>query len=144
MGCSRTKAPKVSEEYRFNISRIIAVPGDKIEVKEGITLVNDKPISGYHTDKNGNSYNEDAFTIDKCKPVKIRQNHRAKKSSNSFIEDLGFSSSNKDSNKTISNCQYILQGDNTEIHKPYAVQQVNIIGRVKAKFWPLNQIGNVG
>jgi signal peptidase I len=139
-----TKAPKTSEEYRFNISRIIAVPGDQIEVKKGITLVNDKPIPGYHTDKNGHPYNEEAFTIDDCKPVKMQQNHRTKKSSNSFIENLGFSSSNRDSNKTISNCQYILQGDNIEINKPYAVQQVNIIGRVKAKFWPLNQVGNVG
>jgi signal peptidase I len=141
---SGKKAPRTSEEYRFNISRIIAIPGDRIEVKEGITFVNDKSVPGYQTDEQGNPYREEAFTLDACKSVKIQP---AKKQSNSsvdpFIEGLGFSSSSRDSNATISDCKYILQGDNEKNVKNYVVQQVNIIGKVKAKFWPLNQVGNV-
>ncbi|WP_309743553.1 S26 family signal peptidase [Chamaesiphon sp. OTE_20_metabat_361] len=33
-----------SEAHRIQISRVIGTPDDRIEIKEGITWVNDKPL----------------------------------------------------------------------------------------------------
>jgi Signal peptidase, peptidase S26 len=35
------RSPRTTERYRMRISRVVAIPGDRVEVKQGVTYIND-------------------------------------------------------------------------------------------------------
>jgi signal peptidase I len=104
------------EQMESGISRVIGTPGDRIEVKEGIFWVNGKPLPEAYS-HNFIGKTDKPITLDNCQ---VTQN------SSSIKPSL---------------CLYLLKRTFDDQYQLIPAQ--NIIGKVKAKFWPLDRIGNV-
>ncbi|WP_310426791.1 signal peptidase I [Chamaesiphon sp. VAR_48_metabat_135_sub] len=123
IGSDGSKHAAEAEAHRIKISRIIGTPGDRIEIKEGITWVNDKPLPEAY------SHNLTGFETDK--PL-VLENCQVTQNSSNVKPSL---------------CFYLLSDDNyqnREDNYQFRVIPVqNIIGKVKAKFWPLDRLGSI-
>jgi signal peptidase I len=122
------RQPAEAEDYRSKISRVIGIPGDRVEIKEGIIWVNDQPLPGLVTNEQGEKITEQPFDLETCESVK---------------KQYGASSNRKKPGSNLSFCFYLLRSDNTSNNDVYAVLEENIVGKVKAKFWPPDQIGYI-
>jgi signal peptidase I len=104
------------KQMEAGISRVIGTPGDRIEVKEGIFWVNGKPLP--------ESYSHNL--IGKTDKPIILENCQVNQNSSSVKPSL---------------CFYLLK--RTFDYEYQLIPAQNIFGKVKAKFWPLDRIGNV-
>jgi signal peptidase I len=137
---------KTAEQYRMGVSRIAAIPGDQVEVKQGVTYINGKSLPGLSKNAQGELNNEEAFTLETCQALKnktFRSDRKTSVNNNPIIKGLGFSSSETSNIRISSNCHYILKDDNRNSGETHLVLEGNIMGKLKARFWPLNQIGNI-
>jgi signal peptidase I len=109
---------------KVKISRIIAIPGDRIEIKNGVTLINDKPLSEPYIDVQENQTNYKLVNLETCESVKRR---------------TGFKS-NQRSERIFSSCYYLFRSDNRNNNIDGInfglVPEQSILGKVKYKFWP--------
>jgi signal peptidase I len=121
------RQPVEAEDYRSKISRIIGIPGDRVEIKEGIIWVNEQPLPGLVTNEQGEKTSEQPFDLKTCESIKKQYG----------------TSIYKKSGSNLSFCFYLLRSDNPNSTDIYTVLEENIIGKVKAKFWPPAQIGYI-
>lgn len=122
------RQPVEAADYRSKISRVISIPGDRIEIKAGIIWVNDQPLPGLLTNEQGEKITEQPFDLDTCEAVK---------------KQYGTMNTRKKPGSNLSFCFYLLRSDNPSDNTIYTVLEENIVGKVKAKFWPLDKIGYI-
>lgn len=98
------------------IKRIIGLPGDKVEYKEGILYINDEEIKEDYTDYVMEDFDTDSI----CK-----------------ITDL-------ECNGIIPDNKYLVLGDNREVSADSRVKGLinreQILGKTVLRIWPLNKI----
>lgn len=102
------------------IKRVIGLPGDKVELKEGKVYINDKPLA--------ENYLEDTqqTLIDVC--LSVQQPYLSK-------------------TVTVPSASYLVLGDNRKNSYDSRcwgiVPREKIIGRAMVRFWPLNHMGKL-
>ncbi|BAZ17268.1 signal peptidase I [Calothrix sp. NIES-4071] len=103
------------------IKRVIGLPGERVELKDGKVLINGKPIEEKYIGANQQT------SVDVCTSG---QNPP-------FLQ----------SPRTIQKDQYLVLGDNrTQSYDGRCwglVPRENIIGRAVVRFWPLNKVGGI-
>lgn len=103
----------------FIIKRVIGLPGDKIEYKDDILYINDKPQTKRFTDDE----TED-FTLDEiCKITETKCNGKIPKN------------------------MYLALGDNRDVSADSRIKGLftkkQILGKAIFRIWPLTKIGNI-
>lgn len=120
-----SNGPKhINQSEQVSLGRIIAAPRDKVEIKEGITWVNDKRLPESYSHSLSNLVTDKPLILDDC---------QMPNESNQLQQKL---------------CFYLMSSDiqeltNKDIDNFTLVSDQNIVGKVKAKFWPLDRIGNI-
>jgi signal peptidase I len=116
---------------RVKISRIIAVPGDRVEIKEGVMLINNRPLPEAYINKKEDRTNYKLVDLETCESVKKK---------------TGFKSKER-SERVYTSCYYLFRGDNRTFNRDGMdfglVPEQSIIGKVRAKFWPLDRVASI-
>jgi signal peptidase I len=119
---------------KLKISRIVAIPGDNVEIKNGVTFINDKPLTEQYTTTQESQTNDKLVNLQTCESVK---------------KNTGFKSKNR-TKRAYTSCYYLFRGDNRTVNVDGInginfglVPEQSIIGKVRAKFWPADQIANI-
>ncbi|MBS4173844.1 signal peptidase I [Bacillus sp. FJAT-49736] len=111
-------APDANEDY---VKRVIGLPGDTVEMKNDILYIN------------GKAYDE---------PY-LNQYKKALPPMQKLTGDFSLQDSPTNS-KTVPKGYFFVLGDNREISKDSRmfgfIRQSSVIGKVKIRFWPLNEI----
>jgi signal peptidase I len=115
--------PSEAEPYRIHLSRVIGTPGDRLELKEGIAFVNGKPLpEAYNRNLTGFTSDE-PLVLEDCQAIK------------------------KKGDVKLNLCFYLLSDDNyqdrSDDYQFRVIPAQNIIGKVRAKFWPPDRIGSI-
>lgn len=106
------------------IKRIVGVPGDKVEIQEGMVLVNDQPLQELYV------ANGDDTLVDTC-------GGGPSGSAPAFLQKP----------QTIPENSYLVLGDNR--HNSYdgrcwgLVADDELVGRAVFRFWPLHRLGTI-
>jgi signal peptidase I len=123
VGRNGSKHPAEAEAYRIRISRVIGTPGDRLEIKKGIVWINGKPLP--------EAYNRNLTGFKTDEPL-VLENCHASQNSSSIKSSL---------------CFYLLSDDNYQNRQDdyqfRVIPAQNIIGKVRAKFWPPDRIGSI-
>jgi signal peptidase I len=114
----------INQPQEVSMGRIIAAPSDKVEIKEGITWVNNKSLP--------ESYNRTLSNLATDKPL--------------ILEDCQFPNESNQLQQKL--CFYLMSSDIQDLTDRDSdgftlVAEQNIVGKVKAKFWPIDRIGNI-
>lgn len=120
----RNGPKNINQPKDASMGRIIAAPGDKVEIKEGITWVNNKALP--------DTYNRTLSNLVTDKPL-ILEDCQMPNESNQLQQKLCFYLMSSDIQDLTD-----LDGDSFIL-----VAEQNIVGKVKAKFWPIDRIGNI-
>jgi signal peptidase I len=103
------------------IKRVVGVPGDRIEVRDGNVYVNDSRLSEPYVNQG------DPTSVDTCQAEGDR----------AFLAQT----------QTIPPAQYLVLGDNR--NNSYdgrcwgLVAKENLVGRASFRFWPINRVGTL-
>jgi signal peptidase I len=118
---SPTDELKREQYHDAFIKRVVALPGEKVELRNGRVYINNKPL------QEENYLGEQQTLIDVC----------------SSTQQVPFLSKPQ----TIPANSYLVLGDNRNSSYDSRcwgiVPQQNIIGRAVLRFWPLNQVGGI-
>lgn len=107
------------------IKRVIGVPGDRVEVREGSVFVNGSRLSEPYVNRSENSTANDPTSVETCQS----------EGSNAFLARP----------QTIPGDHYLVLGDNRQ--NSYdgrcwgLVAKENLVGRASFRFWPLPRVG---
>lgn len=116
---------------KLKISRIIAIPGDSVEIKDGITFINGKPLSEPYINVQDNQTNYRLVNLQTCESVR---------------KNTGFKSKRR-TERVYTSCYYLFRGDNRTANIDGTnfglVPEQSIRGKVRSKFWPTDQIDNI-
>jgi signal peptidase I len=115
----------INQPQEVSVGRIIAAPSDKVEIKEGITWVNNKRLPESYNRTLSNSVTDKPLILEDC---------QMPNESNQLQQKL---------------CFYMMSSDISDLTDYNGdsftlVAEQNIVGKVKAKFWPMDRIGNIG
>ncbi|MEM6752206.1 MAG: signal peptidase I [Cyanobacteria bacterium P01_C01_bin.38] len=117
---SPTEQLQKEEFHDAFIKRIIALPGDKVQLKDGKVYINDKPLQEKYLDSVQNT------SVEVCTSP-----------TQPFLSKT----------QTIPPDSYLVLGDNRVSSYDSrcwgVVPRENIIGRAVLRFWPLNKVGGI-
>jgi signal peptidase I len=122
-GPNGSRYPSEAEKYRIHISRVMGTPGDRLEIKGDIAFLNGQPLpAAYNRNLTGFTSNE-PLVLEDCQVIKNKSNDK------------------------LNLCFYLLSDDNYQDRQDdyqfRVIPAQNIIGKVRAKFWPLDRIGSI-
>lgn len=121
----RNGPKNINQPKYASMGRIIAAPGDKVEIKAGITWVNNKRLPESYNRTLSNSVTDKPLILEDC---------QMPNESNQLQQKL---------------CFYLMSSDIPDSTDQDGdaftlVAEQNIVGKVTAKFWPIDRIGNIG
>jgi signal peptidase I len=115
--------PAEADQYRIHISRVMGTPGDRLEIKQGIALLNGQPLPAAYNRNLTGFKTDEPLVLEDCKAI------------------------NKKNNAELNLCFYLLSDDNyqdrADDYQFRVISSKNIVGKVRAKFWPPDRIGSV-
>jgi signal peptidase I len=122
-GHNGSRYPSEAEPYRIHISRVMGTPGDRLEIKEDIAFLNGKPLPAVYNHNLAGFTSDEPLVLEDCQAIRNKGNVK------------------------LNLCFYLLSDDNYQDRKDdYQFRVIpvqNIIGKVRAKFWPLDRMGNI-
>lgn len=120
-GPNGSRYPSEAEPYRIHISRVMGTPGDQLEIKEDIAFLNGKPLPAAYNRNLTGFTSDQPLVLEECQIIKNKSN--------------------------LNLCFYLLSDDNYQDRQDdyqfRVIPAQNIIGKVRAKFWPLDRIGSI-